>query len=39
LRDWKRRRAPWLKQALFYVAMALIPIVIFGVLFLVARRH
>jgi serine/threonine-protein kinase len=39
LRDWKRRRAPWLKQALFYVAMALIPVVIFGVLFLVARRH
>ena len=39
LRDWKRRRAPWLKQALFYVAMALIPVVIFGLLFLVARRH
>jgi serine/threonine-protein kinase len=39
LRDWKRRRTPWLKQILFYVGMVLIPVVIFGVLFLVARRH
>jgi len=39
LRDWKRRRTPWLKQVLFYISMALIPVFIFGVLFLVARRH
>lgn len=38
LRDWKRRRTPWLKRALFYAAMALIPIVVFGLMFLVARR-
>ena len=38
LRDWKRRRAPWLKRVLFYAAMALIPIVVFGLLLLVARR-
>jgi serine/threonine-protein kinase len=39
LREWKRRRKePWLKKILFYVAMALIPVVIFGLLLLVARR-
>jgi len=38
LRDWKHRRTPWLRRVLFYVAMALIPIVIFGLLILVARR-
>jgi serine/threonine-protein kinase len=39
LRDWRRRRQePWFKKALFYVAMALIPVVIFGLLLLVARR-
>ncbi len=39
LHDWKIRRTPWLKRILFYVAMALIPIVIFTLLFLVARHH
>ena len=39
LSDWKRRRKePWFKKILFYVAMALIPVVIFGLLLLVARR-
>jgi serine/threonine protein kinase len=38
LRDWKKRRTPWLKRILFYVAMALIPIVVFALLFLVARH-
>jgi len=39
LRDWKRRRTPWLKQVLFYLGMALIPVFVFGFLFLIARRH
>ena len=39
LRDWKRRRTPWLKQILFYVGMALIPVFVFGFLLLIARRH
>jgi eukaryotic-like serine/threonine-protein kinase len=39
LRDWKRRRTPWLKQVLFYVGMALIPVFVFGFLLLIARRH
>ncbi|MBZ5594642.1 MAG: serine/threonine protein kinase [Acidobacteriia bacterium] len=38
LRDWQHRRTPWLRRILFYVAMALIPIVVFGVLLFVARH-
>jgi serine/threonine-protein kinase len=38
LRDWKQRRTPWLKKILYYVLLALIPIVIFGLLLLVARH-
>lgn len=38
LRDWKKRSAPpWMKVLLF-VAIALVPIVIFGLLFYFARR-
>ncbi|HEX9111581.1 MAG TPA: serine/threonine-protein kinase [Terriglobales bacterium] len=36
--NWKDRRTPWAKKALFYVLMALIPIVIFGLLLYVARH-
>ena len=39
LRDWKRRGTPWLMRVLFYLAMALIPVVVFGVLLLIARKH
>jgi serine/threonine-protein kinase len=38
LRDWKRRRTPWLRRILFYAAMAMIPVVIFTVLLYVARH-
>jgi serine/threonine protein kinase len=38
LHDWKKRRTPWVRRVLFYAAMALIPIVIFGLLILVSRR-
>ncbi|HEX6896673.1 MAG TPA: serine/threonine-protein kinase, partial [Bryobacteraceae bacterium] len=38
LHDWKKRSTPWLRRALFYVAMALIPVVIFGLLIFVARH-
>lgn len=38
LQDWKKRRTPWLKKVLFYVAMALIPVVVFGLLLFVARH-
>lgn len=38
LRDWKTRRTPWPKKILFYVALALIPVVIFGLLLYVAKH-
>ena len=38
LRDWKKRRTPWARKIAFYIAMALIPVVIFGLLLYFARR-
>jgi len=38
LRDWKQRRTPWVRRVLFYVALALIPVVIFGLLLYFSRR-
>jgi serine/threonine protein kinase len=39
LRDWKTRRSPRGRQILFYVFLALIPVVIFGLLLFVAMHH
>jgi serine/threonine-protein kinase len=39
LRDWKKRRSPRGRQILFYIFLALIPVVIFGLLLLVAMQH
>ena len=39
LHNWKKRRTPWLKQALFYVALALLPVIVFGALWWIAKRH
>jgi eukaryotic-like serine/threonine-protein kinase len=38
LRDWKKRRTPWLRKIAFYIAMALIPVFVFGLLLYFARR-
>jgi hypothetical protein len=38
LREWKRHRSPLGKRILFYLMLALIPIVIFTLLLLVARH-
>ena len=38
LREWKRRRDPWARKILFYLLLALVPILIFGLLLLVARH-
>jgi eukaryotic-like serine/threonine-protein kinase len=38
LHNWKERRAPWPRKILFYVLLALIPVVIFGLLLYVARH-
>ena len=38
LHDWRNRRTPWLRKILFYIMLALIPVVIFGLLLLFAKR-
>jgi serine/threonine protein kinase len=38
LRDWKERRSPMGRRILFYVMLALIPVVVFGLLLYVARH-
>jgi eukaryotic-like serine/threonine-protein kinase len=38
LHNWKQRRTPWAKKILFYVMLALIPVVIFALLLYVARH-
>ncbi len=38
LHDWKSRREPWMRRVLFYVMLALIPVLVFGVLLWVARH-
>ncbi len=38
LRDWKKRKTPWLRRVGFYIMLALIPIVIFSLLLWVARH-
>jgi serine/threonine-protein kinase len=38
LRDWKQRRSPWPRRIFFYLALALIPVIIFGLLLYVARH-
>ncbi len=37
-RNWKDRRTPWAKKALFYALIALIPIVILALLLYIARH-
>jgi eukaryotic-like serine/threonine-protein kinase len=38
LRDWKRRRSPWPRRILFYLVLALIPVIVFALLLYVARH-
>ena len=38
LRNWQERRSPLIRRVLFYIMLALIPIVIFGVLLYVAKH-
>ncbi len=38
LHDWRKRRTPWARRILFYLLLALIPIVIFGLLLLLAKH-
>ena len=38
LREWKKRRTPWVRQVLFYIMLALIPVAIIGLMLFVARH-
>ena len=38
LREWRLRCKPWLRRALFYICLALIPVLVFGMLLYVARH-
>jgi serine/threonine-protein kinase len=38
LKNWKQRRSPVLRQILFYIMLALIPVVVFGLMLLIAGR-
>ena len=38
LHNWRKRRTPWARRILFYLMLALIPIVIFALLLFLARR-
>ncbi len=38
LHNWKERRTPWGKKILFYVGLALLPVVIFSLLLYLARH-
>jgi serine/threonine protein kinase len=38
LKDWKRRKAQWPRRIAFYLMLALIPVVVFGVLIWVAKH-
>ncbi len=38
LKNWKQRRSPWHRRILFYLMLAAIPVVVFGLLLYVARH-
>ncbi|MGB9067736.1 MAG: serine/threonine-protein kinase [Candidatus Acidiferrales bacterium] len=38
LHDWRKRRTPWLRRILFYIFLALIPIVIFGLMLFFVKK-
>jgi serine/threonine protein kinase len=38
LRNWRQRRTPWLRRVLFYIMLALIPVVVFGLLLYFVKR-
>jgi eukaryotic-like serine/threonine-protein kinase len=38
LHEWKKRRTPWVRKILFYLMLVMIPVVIFGLLLLFAKR-
>jgi hypothetical protein len=39
LREWQKRKSHVLRKAIYYVALALIPVVVLLVMFLLARHR
>jgi serine/threonine protein kinase len=37
LRDWRKRRTPWVRRIFFYLMLVMIPVVVFGLLFVFAH--
>jgi eukaryotic-like serine/threonine-protein kinase len=37
IQNWKKRRSPVLRQVLFYIMLALIPVVVFGLMLFISR--
>jgi eukaryotic-like serine/threonine-protein kinase len=38
IRNWRQKRSPAMRRVLFYIMLALIPVVVFGLMLLIARR-
>jgi hypothetical protein len=38
LTNWSKRRDPWARKIAFYIALALIPVAVLGLLFWVAKH-
>ena len=38
LREWKKRKTPWVRRVLYYIMLALIPVVIIGLMLFIARH-
>jgi serine/threonine-protein kinase len=38
MHNWQQQKNPWVRRIMFYVGLALIPVVIFGLLYWVARH-
>jgi serine/threonine protein kinase len=38
LHDWQRQRAPWVRTALWYGVLAMLPLIVFGLLLFVSRH-
>src|SRR3954452_13529746 len=39
LRDWHKRKSPWLRKFFYYAALALIPVVLLLAMVVLSRRH
>jgi serine/threonine-protein kinase len=38
IRNWRQKRSPVMRRVLFYIMLALIPVVVFGLMLFIARR-